>query len=123
MDKAKQLEEAKRLGDKSKKPYLIKGEEIKDLARGYGACYATDRILVDGCPVGFMYREEPDFEEDGGWRFLSGDETEEYMDDQWNSGLYDVNTIANYDPGIIPLLDSEIGSEFQRTSEGFKKVE
>lgn len=123
LKKSEQMEEAKRLGDKTQKPYLIKGEEMKDLALGYGACLATDRILIDGCPVGFMYREEPDFKEDCGWRFLAGDESEEYMDDQWNSGLYDVNTIANYDPDVISLLDSEVGSEFQRTSAGFQKVE
>lgn len=122
LKKPEQMEEAKRLGDKTKKPFHRKGKDVKDLARGYGACFASDRILVDGCPVGFMYREEPEFEEDGGWRFLAGDETDDYMDDQWNSGLYDVNTIANYDPEIIQFLDAEVGSEFQMTDEGFQKV-
>jgi hypothetical protein len=32
--------------------------------------------------------------------------------------LYDVNTIANYDPSIIPLLDAPIGSAFGRGSDG-----
>jgi hypothetical protein len=123
MNTNQQMEEAKRLGDKTQKPYRITGEKIQDLAKEFGACLATDRILIDGCPVGYMYREEPDFEQDGGWRFFAGDETEEYLDDQWNSGIYDVNTIANYDPEIIPYLNSNIGSDFERTNDGFRKVE
>jgi len=64
-----------------------------------------------------MYREEPDFEDDSGWRFFSGDETEEYMNDADNCGIYEVNTIANYDQSIIPLLDAEIGSAFEWNDE------
>lgn len=43
-------------------------------------CFATDRILVDGCKVGYMYREEPDSDSsmpDSGWRFNAGDESKE----------------------------------------------
>jgi len=76
------MAEARRLGDKTKKPYFIVSGQFRDLASGYGACFASDRILVDGCKVGYMYRENPDFPEDGGWRFLSGDESGDYLDDQ-----------------------------------------
>ena len=40
------------------------------------------------------------------------------MDDASNHDIYDVNTIANYDPEIIPLRDSPVGTAFIRTSEG-----
>lgn len=80
-----------------------------------GSCYATDKITVDGLPVGFMYREEPDDEYDSGWRFFSGTETQDYADDPGNTSIYEVNTIANYDKAIIPFLDSEPGTEFERT--------
>jgi len=65
-----------------------------------------------------MYREEPDTEFDSGWRFLSGLETDAYVDDLANVGLYDVNTIANYDRDIIPLLDAPPGSAFERDDDG-----
>jgi hypothetical protein len=61
-----------------------------------------------------MYREEADFPEDSGWRFLAGDESDEYMDDADHHGLYEVNTIANYDPEIIPFIESPPGSCFVR---------
>ena len=64
-----------------------------------------------------MYREVPDFREDSGWRFNAGDESDEYMDDPKNHAIYEVNTIANYDPAIIPHLDAPIGSEFERVGD------
>ena len=65
-----------------------------------------------------MYREEPDTEFDSGWRFLSGLETDAYVNDLGNVGLHDVNTIANYDPDVIPLLDAPPGSAFERDDDG-----
>lgn len=97
-----------------RKKYCLSAEEIKPVAEGYGACFATDRITVNGDKIGYMYREEPDNDIDSGWRFLSGSEDDEYMDESENHGIYDVNTIANYDPAIIQFLDAPIGSTFVR---------
>ncbi len=91
------------------KRYKLGPDEIRPLAPGRGTCLASDHITVDGRPVGFMYR---------GWRFLSGLETDAYVDDLANVGLHDVNTIANYDPDVIPLLDAPPGSAFERDDDG-----
>lgn len=99
------------------KKFCLPKEEIKELVQGLGGCIATDRITVDGRPVGFMYREEADNNLDSGWRFMAGDESEDYMDDADHHGIYDVNTIANYDPAIIPHLNAPIGSQFGRDEE------
>jgi hypothetical protein len=69
---------------------------------------------VDGELVDFMYRESPDFENDSGWRFLSGTESQEYADNADNWAIYNVNTIANYDNAIIDYLDLPIGTELER---------
>jgi hypothetical protein len=45
---------------------------------------------------------------------VSGYESDDYMNDPGNHGAYDVNTIANYDPDIVPFLDAPIGSAFER---------
>lgn len=89
---------------------------------GQGACLATDRITVDGMPVGYMYREEPDSETDSGWRFFAGDETDEYVNDPANLALYDINTIANYDPETVPYLTAPAGSAFAREAGRFVAV-
>ena len=99
------------------KKFRLAAEQIKLLAEGYGGCIATDKITVDGYPVRFMYREVPDNDLDSGWRFMSGFEDDAYMDDPTNHAIYDVNTIANYDPSIIPYLEAPEGSAFEKTAE------
>ena len=96
------------------KIFKFSAEEIKPLVEGMGACFASDMITVDGMPVRFMYRQQPDNEMDSGWRFLSGYEDDDYMDNINNHEIYDVNTIANYDPTIIPFLDAEAGLAFEK---------
>ena len=98
----------------TEKQFKISASAIKPLVEGLGACFATDTITVEGRKVGYMYREKPDFPEDSGWRFFSGTESQEYLEDVDHTAVYDVNTIANYDPAIIPLLDSAVGSAFER---------
>ena len=99
-----------------KKKFRLDASQIRPLVPNAGGCFATDRITVDGAHVGYMYREPPDDDVDSGWRFLAGDETQEYMDDPANLGIYSVNTICNYDPAIIPHLDAPYGSAFSRES-------
>ncbi|TDN98314.1 DUF2185 domain-containing protein [Sunxiuqinia elliptica] len=96
------------------KKYKLKPEEIQQLIPQMGGCMATDKITEDGELVNYMYREEPDFKDDSGWRFLSGAETQEYADNPSNWEIYDTNTIANYDRAIIPYLKSPIDSELER---------
>lgn len=108
-----------------KKEFFLRADQIKPLAEGHGACFATDFITVQGEKVGYMYREEPDNNTDSGWRFMAGHESQPYMDDTDNLAVYDVNTIANYDPEIIPFLEAPYGSAFARDEDSgeFEEVE
>ena len=96
------------------KKFGLSPGEIRPLAMGFGACMASDRITVDRQRVGFMYREDGDHDSDSGWRFLAGDESEEYLSNPSNFEIYDVNTIANYDPAIVRHLEAPIGASFVR---------
>ena len=100
----------------SDKPFRLKADEIVSLAPGYGSCIASDMITCEGRKVSFMYREHPSTRNahDSGWRFFSGYESEEYTDDPDNFAIYDVNTIANYDPDIIEFLEAPPGCAFER---------
>jgi hypothetical protein len=100
------------------KRYGLAAHEIRDVARGRGSCIASDMILVQGLRVGYMYRETPDDDHDSGWRFFSGRESQEYADNAANFSRFDVNTVANYDPDIVPLLASPYGTVFERDSSG-----
>ncbi|RBQ02796.1 DUF2185 domain-containing protein [Pedobacter miscanthi] len=96
------------------KNFKLGADQIKDLIPRMGGCMATDKITVNGEPVKYMYRQEPVNNIDSGWVFLSGTETQEYLDDAVNTMIYDVNTIANYDKAIIPYLNLPIGSDLER---------
>ena len=115
-------------GDLPQKQFAIPQTELKDVYQGDGpqGCIATDRILVDGVPVGYCYREEPDPGDeawDSGWRFTAGDESDDYLDDPDRSGVYALNTICNYDPDVIPLLDSDPGTAWSRGEDGVFRPE
>ena len=96
---------------------------IKPLRTGLGGCVASDRITVEGLPVRFMYRGPPARPEDSGWSFFSGiNEDDEYMNNPDNFEIYDVNTLANYDPTILPFVDSPVGSVFERVEDEWVAV-
>jgi hypothetical protein len=105
------------------KRFRLRAEEIKLFVQSLGGCFASAMIPVEGQKVGYMYREKPNFDADSGWRFLAGVESKEYLDDPENLAIYDINTIANYDPEIIPFLHASIGSAFERDSVSGKFVE
>lgn len=111
---------------KKEKNFFINGRENEVLLKDWetsDGCIATDRITVDGLPVGYMYREKPEdgawFEGyDSGWRFTAGDESDEYMQMAENNGIYKLNTICQYDPDIIPLLHALYGTAYIRDENG-----
>ena len=111
-----------KLGDQAmSKKYFRDPSSFQALAIGLDACIASDRITVDGAPVGYMYREQPENSVDSGWRFFSGDESDDFANDPNNLSFYDINTIANYDPSITEHLQSEIGASFIRRQDSFER--
>lgn len=101
--------------------YYVKAEDMKNLLpdwEGADGCIATNRITMEGYKVGYCYRENPDSGWDSGWRFTAGDESEAYMDDPNNAGIYKLNTICNDDPDIISLLNTPAPCAFERDENG-----
>lgn len=80
-------------------------------------CIASDKITKEGFKVGYMYREQPsDDKPDSGWRFMAGNEDNEYMNNSNHHHIFAINTICNYDRNIIPYLKSKIGSAYIRVN-------
>ena len=101
--------------------FHVKAEDMKNLLPDWEnatGCIATNRITVEGCKVGYCYREKADGDWDSGWRFTAGDESNEYMDDPNNAGIYSLNSICNDDPDIIPLLNTPAPCAFERDENG-----
>ena len=85
-------------------------------------CLATDRILKDGAPVGYCYREEPAGDWDSGWRFTAGDESDGYMDDPRHSDVYTLSRIADADADILPILETPAPCAFARGERGLERL-
>ncbi len=100
------------------KRFRLSADQIQPIAVGYGSCIASDRIVVDCAKVGYCYREPPDNDLDSGWRFFAGDESDDYTANADNFVLDDVNTIANYDPDIVSLIEAPAASAFERDPQG-----
>ena len=84
--------------------------------KNFGYVMAT-KMLVDGKrKVRFMFREERS-EQDSGWCFFCGDETQDYVDNPDNIVICDIQTILDIDKSISPYLDSVDGSAFFRTDD------
>lgn len=80
----------------------------------FGYVLATKKLVDERLQVGVMYREKGDEPDDSGWRFFSGLEDQDYVDNPDNIGIYDINTILEIDKSIRPYLDSSYGAAFER---------
>src|ERR1700712_783898 len=98
------------------KNFGIAASNMQPLYPDHAPYMATDKITVGREPVGWMYRDTN--ERTQGWTFMSGTESQDYMDDPSHIEIYDLNTIANYDPDIIPHLDAPRGAAFERKTLG-----
>lgn len=81
-------------------------------------CFVTNSVLYDGKPVGYLYREDPDYDDDSGWRFTAGDETDEYMENADNSSYVSLGAVLREDDSFVDLLDSSPGKAFVKNDEG-----
>ncbi len=81
-------------------------------------CFVTNNILYEGRSVGYLYREEPDYDDDSGWRFTAGDETDEYMEDSDNSSYVSLGAVLREDDSCLALLDRESGVAFAKDDKG-----
>jgi hypothetical protein len=104
------------------KNYKISSSTIERLVPDIGYALVTDMITVDGKSVDYMIRNEPEREDDSGWIFYGGGETQEYIDNPNNTSLMSVNTIANYDLEIINFLTYPVGTEIERNENGKLQV-
>lgn len=89
----------------------------------FGYVLATKMLVEKKLPVMFMYREKG-VNGDSGWRFFSGLEEQEYVDNPDNIAIYDIKTILDIDESIKPYLDALCGRAYERSDSkaSFKRV-
>jgi hypothetical protein len=77
------------------------------------------RKILDGEPIRFAERLEPNNPQDSGWAFTSGTETQKYMDNAKNMAIVRLSAMVERDPELKKIIDAPVGSVFRRTKSGF----
>jgi len=91
------------------------------MSRGY--CLVPKRIIDNNLEIKYMYREQPDSKDDSGWRFFEGNESDDFVNNSDNIGLYDIETILEKDssiPGYI--VDIEENASFEKVDGEWKYI-
>lgn len=96
------------------KRYVLADDGAEQGTTECGTAAASDEITTMGRTIGYMYRDEPGDEHDSGWRFLSGDESQEYLDDEGHVDVVTVDAIAKQDAAIVQYLGSPPGTHLVR---------
>lgn len=77
-------------------------------------CVATEVITTRQKSVGYAYRTAPATPSDSGWRFMSGSESEKYMNQPTHYITCSLADFVVEHPEVMPLLDHPAGSAFSR---------
>jgi hypothetical protein len=95
-------------------------KEFTDLQK---FAYVTLRA-IENDHVGYCYRENGELKIDSGWRFLFGDEDEDYLDNPDNSITKDLKEIVEWKPAIGEILKAYPGQDFEWNEEigKFEKI-
>ena len=84
--------------------------------------YVTKKLLEENKKVGFAYREEPDNETDSGWRFFTGEENQEYVDNPNNITNISIDEMIEKDESIKTVLNSEYKTAYEKNNSEFIKL-
>ncbi len=79
-------------------------------------CVATEVITSEHKPVGYCYRTAPVRADDSGWRFLTGHESQKYMNQPSHYITCALNEVVAANPALAAVLDAPAGSVFERAS-------
>lgn len=78
--------------------------------------FVTKRAIKNN-HIGYCYRENSDIKIDSGWRFLYGDEDEDYLDNPDNSETKDILEILEWKPQTKQIISLRRGLEFEWNQE------
>ncbi|MEN9919093.1 MAG: hypothetical protein RL662_1529 [Bacteroidota bacterium] len=67
--------------------------------------------------IGYCYRENSDIKIDSGWRFMYGDEDEDYLDNPDNTETQDLAKVLDWKPELKEIVSFRPGTEFEWNAE------
>lgn len=87
-----------------------------------GKCVVSKNIIENNGRLKWCFREYPVNEEDNGWRFLSDIDTEDFINDSKNMGIYSFNDLVEFEPAILNIFNLPIGTDLTITKQGKKTI-
>lgn len=105
---------------------IVKETDPDWIACGEQVALVSRKCFDQGMYARFIYCEEPDREEDSGWRILSGTESDEEMEDPNTIRMCNVYWLLDWDPTLFAIIkDGTPGDVFEREekSQNWKRVE
>lgn len=85
---------------------------LKDYALLQRYAFISQRA-IDHNYVGFCYREHSEIKIDSGWRFLYGDEDEDFLDNPDNIITQNLSDVIQWKPELESILSARHNSEFE----------
>jgi hypothetical protein len=86
-----------------------------DTSQGH-LCLASSLILNERpLPIRFFYKEDPQHANDTGFRFYSGQETDEFLQEENAACVAPLDCMERLDPSISELVkEAKVGSVWER---------
>ncbi len=73
----------------------------------------SGRVVRDGEPVRYLYREAPGRPDDSGWRVFAGDEGDDYLSTPGNAAVITLRELLERAPGLKDLLRTPAPCAFE----------
>jgi len=83
----------------------------------------VSKMALEADHIGYCYRETPETNIDSGWRFLYGDEDDEYLDDPAVSVAVYLDEVLSINAALDTILSAPIGMEFEWEDEQQRYLE
>ena len=91
------------------------------MSKGMGGCIVSKNILEHKGKLKWCIKESPVNELDNGWRFLSSEDTDDFLEDSSNMLVCDWSTIIQIEPAVISIVNMPEGTDINLINEGGKK--
>lgn len=77
----------------------------------------SKQVMEDNKPICWAFREIPEAKNDSGWRFFSGEETEEFFETEEDIMEVELNSILDKISSLMDFLKEQPGIELERDDE------
>lgn len=99
------------------------GEISEDRTQGVRKYAFVSKRALDMDHIGYCYHDYPETNIDSGWRFLYGDEDDEYLSNPVNNEAIYPEDMLSISPALDVILSAPVNTEFEWDDEQERYIE